>query len=215
LKQSYPRLALNAWSSCLNIQSVRITSMHVLPCHADHSHFSCNSSRPSVHGQCCKVNWLMSKYRHRLTFLIWNQASVTSLVLSTNDAEGYHSFPSQFPLLLSPVALNLGLHQTNVSGDNSSEFSVIPQMALSLKSDFSLMLKKACKKACVVVHAWNPSTYGAEAGGLSPAWFTLWVPGQPVLYCSNLLKQQRTTHQKQTHERKRCPSWNPELAGSW
>lgn len=61
-----------------------------------------------------------------------------------------------------PVALNLGLPQTNVFGDNSGEFSVILQMALSLKSDFSLMLRNAWKKTCVVVCAWNPSPVPVE-----------------------------------------------------
>jgi hypothetical protein len=37
----------------------------------------------------------------------------------------------------------------------------------------------------VVEHAFNPSTWEAEAGGflsLRPAWSTGWVPGQPGLH---------------------------------
>jgi hypothetical protein len=38
----------------------------------------------------------------------------------------------------------------------------------------------------VVAHAFNPSTWGAEAGGFlssRPAWSTEWIPGQPGLHC--------------------------------
>jgi hypothetical protein len=41
----------------------------------------------------------------------------------------------------------------------------------------------------VVAHAFNPSTWEAEAGGflsLRPAWSTEWVPGQPGLYRETL-----------------------------
>jgi hypothetical protein len=41
----------------------------------------------------------------------------------------------------------------------------------------------------MVVHAFNPSTREAEAGGflnLRPAWSTKWVPGQPGLYRETL-----------------------------
>jgi hypothetical protein len=41
----------------------------------------------------------------------------------------------------------------------------------------------------VVAHAFNPSTWEAEAGGFlssRPAWSTKWVPGQPGLYRETL-----------------------------
>jgi hypothetical protein len=41
----------------------------------------------------------------------------------------------------------------------------------------------------LVVHAFNPSTWKAEAGGFlssRPAWSTEWVPGQPGLYRETL-----------------------------
>jgi hypothetical protein len=41
----------------------------------------------------------------------------------------------------------------------------------------------------VVAHAFNPSTWEAEAGGFlssRPAWSTEWVPGQPGLYKETL-----------------------------
>jgi hypothetical protein len=41
----------------------------------------------------------------------------------------------------------------------------------------------------MVVHAFNPSTWEAEAGrslSLRPAWSTKWVPGQPELYRETL-----------------------------
>jgi hypothetical protein len=41
----------------------------------------------------------------------------------------------------------------------------------------------------VVVHAFNPSTREAEAGGFlssRPAWSTKWVPGQPGLHRETL-----------------------------
>jgi hypothetical protein len=44
----------------------------------------------------------------------------------------------------------------------------------------------------VVVHAFNPSTREAEAGGFlssRPAWSTEWVPGQPGLYRETLSRK--------------------------
>jgi hypothetical protein len=55
----------------------------------------------------------------------------------------------------------------------------------------------------VVVHAFNPSTWEAEAGGflsLRPAWFTKWVPGQPGLYRENPVS-------KNQKKRKKKKSW--------
>jgi hypothetical protein len=46
----------------------------------------------------------------------------------------------------------------------------------------------------VVVHAFNPSTLEAEAGGflsLRPAWSTKWVPGQPELCRETLSKKKK------------------------
>jgi hypothetical protein len=46
-------------------------------------------------------------------------------------------------------------------------------------------LKKMAVEPGVVAHAFNPSTWEAEAGGFlssRPAWSTEWVPGQPVLH---------------------------------
>jgi hypothetical protein len=61
----------------------------------------------------------------------------------------------------------------------------------------------------VVAHAFNPSTWEAEAGGFlssRPAWSTKWVPGQPGLYRETLswktkqnkTKQNKTQTQTQT-----------------
>jgi hypothetical protein len=58
----------------------------------------------------------------------------------------------------------------------------------------------------VVAHAFNPSTWEAEAGGflsLSPAWSTEWVPGQPGLYRKTLSqKTKNKTETKQTTKQK-------------
>jgi hypothetical protein len=46
----------------------------------------------------------------------------------------------------------------------------------------------------VVVHAFNPSTWKAEAGGFlssRPAWSTKWVPGQPGLQRNPILKKKK------------------------
>jgi hypothetical protein len=50
-------------------------------------------------------------------------------------------------------------------------------------------LKKSIFRWAVVAHAFNPSTWEAEAGrflSLRPAWSTKWVPGQPGLYRETL-----------------------------
>jgi hypothetical protein len=44
----------------------------------------------------------------------------------------------------------------------------------------------------VVAHAFNPSTWEAEAGGFlssRPAWSTEWVPGQPELHRETLFRK--------------------------
>jgi hypothetical protein len=49
----------------------------------------------------------------------------------------------------------------------------------------------------VVVHAFNPSTREAEAGGFlssRPAWSTKWVPGQPGLYRETLSRKTKQTN---------------------
>jgi hypothetical protein len=55
----------------------------------------------------------------------------------------------------------------------------------------------------VVVHAFNPSTWEAEAGrflSLRPAWSTKWVPGQPGLYRETLSWKKTKTKNKQTNK---------------
>jgi hypothetical protein len=56
-----------------------------------------------------------------------------------------------------------------------------------------------------MAHAFNPSTWEAEAGGFlssRPAWSTEWVPGQPGLYRETLshkkTKPKPKTKNKQT-----------------
>jgi hypothetical protein len=58
----------------------------------------------------------------------------------------------------------------------------------------------------VVAHAFNPSTWEAEAGGFlssRPAWSTEWVPGQPGLHRETLsrkkTKQNKTKQNKTKH----------------
>jgi hypothetical protein len=44
----------------------------------------------------------------------------------------------------------------------------------------------------LVAHAFNPSTWEAEAGGFlssRPAWSTKWVPGQPGLHRETLSRK--------------------------
>jgi hypothetical protein len=58
----------------------------------------------------------------------------------------------------------------------------------------------------VVVHAFNPSTWEAEAGeflGSRPAWSTKWVPGQPGLYRETL--SQKTKKKKK--KKKKIIKW--------
>jgi hypothetical protein len=46
----------------------------------------------------------------------------------------------------------------------------------------------------VVAHAFNPSTWEAEAGrflSLRPAWSTKWVPGQPGLHRETLSQKKK------------------------
>jgi hypothetical protein len=65
----------------------------------------------------------------------------------------------------------------------------------------------------VVAHAFNPSTWEAEAGGflsLRPAWSTEWVPGQPGLHRETLSRKTKPKQQQQkqnkTNKQKK-PKW--------
>jgi hypothetical protein len=66
-----------------------------------------------------------------------------------------------------------------------------------------LLIKNINSGQAVVVHAFTPSTWEAEAeaGGflsLRPAWSTKGVPGQPVLYRETLSgKKQKQTNKKE------------------
>jgi hypothetical protein len=56
----------------------------------------------------------------------------------------------------------------------------------------------------VVAHAFNPSTWDAEAGRFlssRPAWSTEWVPGQPGLHRETLSRKTKTKNQKQKTNR--------------
>jgi hypothetical protein len=62
------------------------------------------------------------------------------------------------------------------------------------------------------VHAFNPSTLEAEAGGflsLTPAWSTKWVPGQPGLYRETLSRKNKTKQNKakQNKNKKQNTNW--------
>jgi len=56
----------------------------------------------------------------------------------------------------------------------------------------------------VVAHAFNPSTWEAEADGFlssRPAWSTEGVPGQPGLYRETLSQKNKTKQNKQTKQK--------------
>jgi hypothetical protein len=58
-------------------------------------------------------------------------------------------------------------------------------------------LKFVCMSWAVVAHAFNPSTWEAEAGGFlssRPAWSTEWVPGQSGLHRETLSWKQKTNN---------------------
>jgi hypothetical protein len=51
----------------------------------------------------------------------------------------------------------------------------------------------------VVAHAFNPSTWEAEAGGFlssRPAWSTKCIPGQPELYRKTLSRKKKNKNKK-------------------
>jgi hypothetical protein len=62
-----------------------------------------------------------------------------------------------------------------------------------------LMYKNPCFSRVVVAHAFDSSTWEAEAGGflsLRPAWSTKWVPGQPGLYRETLPRKKTNKQTK-------------------
>ena len=61
------------------------------------------------------------------------------------------------------------------------------------------LLKVLILEPGVVAHAFNPSTWEAEAGGfqsLRPAWSTDRVPGQPGLYRETLSRKKKKKKKK-------------------
>jgi hypothetical protein len=63
----------------------------------------------------------------------------------------------------------------------------------------------------VVGHAFNPSTWEAEAGGFlssSPAWSTEWIPGQPGLHRETLSRKTKNKkNKKQKWQIKKKTLW--------
>jgi hypothetical protein len=69
------------------------------------------------------------------------------------------------------------------------------------QSDLPFNYQKHYQGQAVVAHAFNPSTWEAEAGGFlswRPAWSTEWVPGQPGLYRETLSQKIKKQTNKQT-----------------
>jgi hypothetical protein len=66
----------------------------------------------------------------------------------------------------------------------------------------------------VVAHAFNPSTWEAEAGGFlssRAAWSTKWVPGQPGLHRETLSRKNK----KQTNKKESIPGWGRVKLRQW
>jgi hypothetical protein len=64
-----------------------------------------------------------------------------------------------------------------------------------VKRHMALISDKIDFKLGVMVHAFNPSTWEAEAGEFQsskPAWSTEWVPGQPGLHRETLSWKKQT-----------------------
>jgi hypothetical protein len=69
----------------------------------------------------------------------------------------------------------------------------------------SHLVTKVDFSQAVVAHAFNPSTWEAEAGGFlssRPAWSTEWVPGQPGLHRETLSRKTNQPTKKNQKEKK-------------
>ena len=78
-----------------------------------------------------------------------------------------------------------------------------------------LPIKRLHFELGVVVHAFNPSTWEAEAGRFlssRPAWSTKWVPVQPGLYRETLT---RKTKPNQTKPKQQKQKTNKQTKNSW
>ena len=100
----------------------------------------------------------------------------------------------QHPVMRSPSPLGFVCKMlTTVPGVNGQAHSKL-EFAPLLK-----WIKSNSSEPGVVVHAFNPSTQEAEAGGFlssRPAWSTEWVPGQPQGYTEKpCLEKPRVTAQ--------------------
>jgi hypothetical protein len=68
-----------------------------------------------------------------------------------------------------------------------------------LKWQYRVAFKKSPTGWAVVAHAFNPSTWEAEAGEFlssGPAWSTKWVPGQPGKPCLKKTKKEKKEKKK-------------------
>jgi hypothetical protein len=66
--------------------------------------------------------------------------------------------------------------------------------------------EKKRKERGMVVHAFNPSTREAEAGGflsLRPAWSTEWVPVQPGLHIETLSRKDKKKKKKKERKKEK------------
>jgi hypothetical protein len=119
---------------------------------------------------------------------------------------------------------NLQFHRVKVHEHHGREYCS-RQTGLVLDkelTDLSCNLKLHQSSWAVVAHAFNPSTWEAEAGGflsLRPAWFTGLVPGQPGLRRETLSRKQNKTKQKIHQSNARLlkrpylliPNWKPTI----
>ena len=109
---------------------------------------------------------------------------------------GHSSVPSI--LILHQVAHN---HLFNSSSRKSNALFKHALRSHAHICTHTHLIKKL--KSGVVVHAFNPSNWEAEAGGFlssRPAWSTEWVPGQPEQYRETL--SQKTKRKKKKKGKK-------------
>jgi hypothetical protein len=76
---------------------------------------------------------------------------------------------------------------------------ILPTYYIRKQNQFFAASKYPAFLRVVVAHAFNPSTWEAEAGRFlssRPAWSTEWVPGQPGLYRETLSRKTKPNQTK-------------------
>ena len=123
--------------------------------------------------------------------------------------------PNTFMTSTKPSPQPYGFFFFTFSGEVGKAISLPTLSYFSPFVPWGWELEKECLLG-VVAHAFNPSTWEAEAGGFPssrPAWSTKWVPGQPWLHRETLSPKTKKKNKKKQQKKKEDITWTDVTGG--